>query len=200
MKHYPVQPEVWELIQDRNIRVAESTSGVRPFQVVGKASTMLAITRDLGSNRHVEARRTFARALSERYYGVTPHGDHQTPVAVEVSPATYRAVIETADRLGLVVEHAGFDPAVEIPRVKRAGYVSRKTPGVCGCGCGGETSGGKFQPGHDMRLKSRLLRRVDEMVDEDAGTELVERGWFTAPAMEERIERARVRLQARPVL
>jgi hypothetical protein len=37
----------------------------------------------------------------------------------------------------------------------------------CECGCGGWTQGGLFQPGHDAKLRSRLLARIDEG-DEDA--------------------------------
>lgn len=39
------------------------------------------------------------------------------------------------------------------PRAKRAA----KTPAACICECGGTTKGGRFLPGHDAKLKSRLL-------------------------------------------
>ena len=32
-----------------------------------------------------------------------------------------------------------------------------KTPKACSCGCGGETRGGRFIPGHDSKLKSWML-------------------------------------------
>lgn len=32
----------------------------------------------------------------------------------------------------------------------------------CGCGCGGKTKGGKFLPGHDMKLKSALITSIKE--------------------------------------
>lgn len=35
-------------------------------------------------------------------------------------------------------------------------------PRACACGCGGQTSGGTFLPGHDAKLKSRLLALIDE--------------------------------------
>lgn len=32
----------------------------------------------------------------------------------------------------------------------------------CACGCGAKTKGGKFLPGHDMKLKSRLIKAIKE--------------------------------------
>lgn len=46
----------------------------------------------------------------------------------------------------------------------------------CECGCGGTTRGGRFQPGHDAKLKSDLLRRAADG-DTNAGEELRTRGW-----------------------
>lgn len=33
---------------------------------------------------------------------------------------------------------------------------------LCACGCGERTKGGKFLPGHDMKLKSRLISAIKE--------------------------------------
>lgn len=35
-----------------------------------------------------------------------------------------------------------------------------KTPRACACGCGAQTKGGRFAPGHDARLLG-LVRRVE---------------------------------------
>lgn len=55
----------------------------------------------------------------------------------------------------------------------------RPTAGVCQCGCEGPTKGGKFQPGHDAKLKGRL-RKAAQDGDEEAHAELVDRGWVKA--------------------
>lgn len=51
----------------------------------------------------------------------------------------------------------------------------RPTVGSCEC-CGEPTRGGRFLPGHDARLKSRL-RKAAQGGDMDAATELEQRGW-----------------------
>lgn len=54
---------------------------------------------------------------------------------------------------------------------------------TCECGCGGTTKGGKFLPGHDMKLKG-ALKRAAAGGDKDAYQELSRRGWLpgqTAP-------------------
>lgn len=46
----------------------------------------------------------------------------------------------------------------------------------CLCGCGSVTKGGKFAPGHDARLKGRLIR-AHRSGDTTAQQQLVELGW-----------------------
>lgn len=36
------------------------------------------------------------------------------------------------------------------------------TKNRCECGCGGNTRGGRFLPGHDAKLKSQLLAKARE--------------------------------------
>jgi hypothetical protein len=48
--------------------------------------------------------------------------------------------------------------------------------GLCGC-CGQPTKGGRFLPGHDARLKSRL-RDASRRGDPEATQQLVDRGWY----------------------
>jgi hypothetical protein len=51
--------------------------------------------------------------------------------------------------------------AKSVLRTLRGEAASAKSaPRDCGCGCGGLTSGGTFLPGHDARLRSRLLRTI----------------------------------------
>lgn len=65
--------------------------------------------------------------------------------------------------------------------VVRGGHTARKLrnlPDVhCGCGCGSLTSGNEFKQGHDMKLKSRLLKAA-RAGDEEALTELQRRNWW----------------------
>lgn len=58
----------------------------------------------------------------------------------------------------------------------------------CECGCGGTTGGGRFLPGHDSKLKSRL---ISEALDGDkkAESELRKRGWH--PFLERKREALR---------
>lgn len=54
----------------------------------------------------------------------------------------------------------------------------RNQPRICECGCFGWTSGGHFLPGHDARLRSRLLRQWRNEGSIDAHTDLERRGWL----------------------
>jgi hypothetical protein len=67
------------------------------------------------------------------------------------------------------------------PRTKKA-----KEPAECWCGCGNLTSGGRFCPGHDARLKSALLKayRTDEGLtpEQQQVVDLLGWGKFLTPA------------------
>lgn len=51
-----------------------------------------------------------------------------------------------------------------------------KEPTKCECGCGADTKGGKFNPGHDAKHKSNLIEQAIAG-SEDAKAELRTRGW-----------------------
>lgn len=59
--------------------------------------------------------------------------------------------------------------AKETVRALRSQTTRQRTqPRECGCGCGETTSGGTFRPGHDAKLRSRLLVII-RGADEEAG-------------------------------
>lgn len=55
-----------------------------------------------------------------------------------------------------------------------------RTPKPCACGCKEITKGGEFMPGHDMRLKSRLVAEAHAGGNPAAREELERRGWLGA--------------------
>ena len=58
--------------------------------------------------------------------------------------------------------------------------VSKRSPKACDCGCGDQTKGGRFLPGHDARLKGRLLTQLREGNARDrtqAEKRLRDNGW-----------------------
>jgi hypothetical protein len=67
--------------------------------------------------------------------------------------------------------------------------VAVKEPTLCNCGCGGETKGGKWLIGHDMKAKSTLISRMRAGGEDaiEAGAEMVARGWSSAPQITERL-------------
>jgi len=63
---------------------------------------------------------------------------------------------------------------------KKQAVKKKKQPVPCGCGCGGMTGGGKFLPGHDAKLKGRLIRQCREGTEvqkKKARAMLEELGW-----------------------
>jgi hypothetical protein len=64
------------------------------------------------------------------------------------------------------------------PSTNRKRYMAK--PQDCTCGCGGQTRGGRFLPGHDAQLKSRLVTAAREGNKGDrakAVKRLEELGW-----------------------
>lgn len=89
-----------------------------------------------------------------------------------------------AEQVEEVVE--GTQPAAEEQEFKR-----------CACGCGVIVNKKRsFKPGHDAKLKGRLLLHFD-MGQGAAGDELVERGWVTDEALEARREKAEAKAEAK---
>lgn len=77
------------------------------------------------------------------------------------------------NRLRREVVRSEVGPEVEDRVAKRS---PRPAEGFCEC-CGVRTKGGKFAPGHDARLKSRL-KKAASAGNKAAHKELVERGWI----------------------
>ncbi len=88
---------------------------------------------------------------SDAYRATQTHADHANrhEAAGEGSPAATSTAGVLRDRA-----------AARSPR-KPSGASRRATPGggTCGCGCG-ESCGGRFRPGHDAKLLSRLQNEV----------------------------------------
>jgi hypothetical protein len=60
--------------------------------------------------------------------------------------------------------------------LREATAAPRRPGRDCECACGGTTRGGRFLPGHDAKLKGRLLRQAADG-DQGARDELRRRGW-----------------------
>lgn len=75
-------------------------------------------------------------------------------------------------------DELGHDVAADLsrPRRPRKPRVARPAEGTCICGCEGPTKGGRFQPGHDARLKSQL-KQAASAGDASAVERLVALGW-----------------------
>lgn len=69
---------------------------------------------------------------------------------------------------------------------------------LCQCGCQKHvvTHRASFLSGHDMKLRSLLLRQFDEG-REEAAVELVGRGWYTNDDLEARAEKRQAEAQAK---
>lgn len=51
-----------------------------------------------------------------------------------------------------------------------------KTPQDCGCGCGGQTKGGRFIPGHDARYHSRIRTLEAQGISHDEAASIASKG------------------------
>lgn len=75
---------------------------------------------------------------------------------------------------------------------KPARKPARAKTGVCQCGCGGATRGGRFLPGHDAKLKSALAITRNQSDDRAkqvlAAAEEIARNWLKNPLVDEALE------------
>ena len=84
--------------------------------------------------------------------------------------------IRTAVAACGIDDEIGHDVAADLPLRRPRRPSAPKQPTACMCGCGGLTKGGRFQPGHDMKLKGRLQRAASGG-DFDAVARLRDLGW-----------------------
>lgn len=62
-------------------------------------------------------------------------------------------------------------------RAKREEVKRKKAEGPeCLCECGDRTAGGRFLPGHDSKLKSRLAKQASAG-DDEARQRMIDLGW-----------------------
>ncbi len=74
----------------------------------------------------------------------------------------------------------GIAPVIEAPKGKAPRKINHKP---CACGCGILTEGGDFRPGHDARLKGRLLAEA-RSGDGEARSQLIRRGWASEESID----------------
>jgi hypothetical protein len=65
-------------------------------------------------------------------------------------------------------ESALSDAKAELRELRGQVTKTKNAPRECGCGCGNLTSGGTFVPGHDAKLRSRLLREIRDGESEES--------------------------------
>jgi hypothetical protein len=84
----------------------------------------------------------------------------RSPVTIEGSPycEDFRKPTETEQLAALEAVEKG--EAMKQQKKTANGAKAPKQPQDCGCGCGGKTGGGRFLPGHDAKLKGRLIREA----------------------------------------
>ncbi len=105
----------------------------------------------------------------------------------EIRRVLYEDQTKREQKLSIVTHHADVraDPMETIGSfVKAQAARASKSSPLCECGCGDHTAGGLFFPGHDGKLKGRLIRTAraegeDKSPDacEAAWNELVVRRW-----------------------
>lgn len=112
----------------------------------------------------------------------------RTPETLEGSPycEDFRKPTETEKLAALEAVEKG----TTMKQTKQQNTTT-KEPQDCGCGCGGKTGGGKFLPGHDAKLKGRLIREAREG-NKKAIASLKDLGWAKyIPAVEPKAKKTK---------
>lgn len=65
-------------------------------------------------------------------------------------------------------EDALADAKAELRTLRGQVTKAKSAPRACGCGCGDLTSGGTFLPGHDAKMRSRLLKEIRDGESEES--------------------------------
>lgn len=65
-------------------------------------------------------------------------------------------------------EDALAEAKAELRTLRGQNTKAKTSPRACECGCGGTTSGGTFLPGHDAKMRSRLLTEIRDGESEES--------------------------------
>lgn len=187
-----IQQQIIDAVEVREVGHAVTGENNRPHQFIATAATMLLVCRDLGINKVTDVRQTIAKQVTAEYEGANAESDNETEVSVLLGQKAWEKLGDTIERLGLIVTETKYEAPARPERT--SSRTSRKAvPQECTCGCGEMTGGGRFRPGHDAKMKSRLLVAIDNQVDQASADKMVEMGWATEEAMHERMNRAKVK-------
>lgn len=76
--------------------------------------------------------------------------------------------IEDAQAIVRLCEQNLSDAKAKLRTLRGQATQSKSAPRECECGCAGVTSGGKFLPGHDAKMRSRLLTEIRDGESEES--------------------------------
>jgi hypothetical protein len=84
--------------------------------------------------------------------------------------ATFARMMRVAEWGGQTMTIKNTTATVNLPALPKLPKMRKGGSGICLCGCGAATSGGRFAPGHDARLLAVVLRiERGIMTEESAG-------------------------------
>lgn len=78
------------------------------------------------------------------------------------------STIESAQAVVRLCEDNLADAKARLRELRGQATKTKSAPRECGCGCGLMTSGGRFVPGHDAKLRSRLLAEIRDGESEES--------------------------------
>lgn len=190
-------------IGTENLALTRTGKKIRPVNISAPAMVWGDVLRLLGENHASATRNAISKDLGAVY-----HGNYEDDEEVTIVP-TEKNVGPVLTELGsLFGETFNLE---DIPLADGAGRTStKKTKEASTCvHCGETTGGGRFRPGHDMKLRGQLTRVVEntslgdtdtgsvgegsavrQVTVEEAIAELVGYGWYTEDELNERRQEA----------
>lgn len=190
--------EINAALSELSFDVAASPRGGM-YIVTAPSSTWYLALVAAGQQGLGRFRSNTARAIAKKYPEISDPAGSDQLVTIEIKNDAAYHMRGLQDAVGFAMNSVEYTEELQeaaSPRRVRSRTSKNRTPRECECGCGGMTGGGRFIPGHDSKMKSRLLGEYDEGSAE-AGATLIEKGWYTQEQLDGRAAKAAAKEAAR---
>jgi hypothetical protein len=183
-----------EELAERSIVFSRGTAPNGSTQLTAPASDWYATILLADRQGRPRIRTSLAMMLTKHYPGLVDPSDSDMVLSLLVTAENLQKIVDVASAgTGIEFVDAEYDGdiAANPARVSVAREAKASTPKECECGCGGMTRGGKFIPGHDSKMKSRLLQELSNPETRQAAADtMIERGWATQEQIDQKLENA----------
>lgn len=181
-----------EDLANQSILISKAAAPNGSVQLTAPATDWYTIILLAERQGRARTRTMLANLLVKHYPGMVNPAESNQVLSILVSGENYTKIKDVADAdTNIQFPDAEYDGdiAANPARVNVKREPKASTPKECECGCGDMTRGGKFIPGHDSKMKSRLLGELlNPETRSEASATLLDRGWASQEQIDKKID------------